>query len=139
MARNLPVPPGFNDSEMAYVLDAAILPLAERFAPQAVVLQCGADALDDDPMSRVSLSNLALWRVVAALRGLAPRLLVLGGGGYNPWSVGRCWTGVWAALNGFTIPDRLPPETWFTSLADRPRPGPVREAVRTVVAEVLWR
>jgi acetoin utilization protein AcuC len=157
MARNLPVPAGFNDSEMAFLLESAILPLAERFAPRAVVLQCGADALADDPQSKLALSNLALWRVVEAAKALAPRLLVLGGGGYNPWAVGRCWTGVWAALNGFDVPGRLPaaaeallrglswrhsrgrnpPEHWFTTLADRPRPGPVRPGVRDIARLVL--
>jgi acetoin utilization protein AcuC len=156
-ARNLPVPPGFNDSEMEYILDAALLPMAEAFAPEAIVLQCGADALEEDPLSCLSLSNTMLWRVVATMRPIAPRLLVLGGGGYNPWSVGRCWTGVWATLNGFAIPARLPaaaeavlrglvwrhsrgrnpPEGWFTTLADRPRPGPVRAEVRVAAAAVL--
>ena len=32
---------------------------------------------------------------------------------------------------------REPPEHWFTTLADVPRPGPVREAVRLAVADVL--
>lgn len=156
-ARNLPVPAGFNDSEMAYLMDAAVLPLAAAFQPQAVVLQCGADALEDDPLSRLALSNGALWQVVAAVRDLTPRLLVLGGGGYNPWSVGRCWAGVWAALLGVTPPERLPepaervlrglswrhsrgrnpPERWFTSLADPARPGPIRPAVRQMVPAVL--
>lgn len=156
-ARNLPVPRGFNDSELDYVLEAAILPLVADFAPQALVVQCGADALEEDPLSRLSLSNRALWRTVAAVRGSAPRLLVLGGGGYNPWSVARCWTGVWAVLNGFDIPERLPPPAeavlrgltwrsrrgrapaaqWFTTLADRPRPGPIRDAVRAVVRAAL--
>ncbi len=156
-ARNLPVPPGLNDSEMDFILEACLLPLGEDFAPEAVVLQCGADALEDDPMSRLSLSNQALWRVVAAARRLAPRVLVLGGGGYNPWSVGRCWTGVRATLNGLEIPERLPPkaeavlralswrhsrgrnppDAWFTTLADRPRRGPLRDEVRAIVAAVL--
>lgn len=156
-ARNLPVPAGFNDSEMDYLVEAAILPLAESFASDAVVLQCGADALQEDPLSRLALSNLALWRVAAAVLGMASRILVLGGGGYNPWAVGRCWTGVWATLNGFEVPERLPhkaevilrdltwrhsrgrnpPETWFLTLADDPRPGPVRDAVRALAAQVL--
>jgi acetoin utilization protein AcuC len=156
-ARNLPVPPGFNDSELDYLLEHAILPLAQAFAPEAVVLQGGADGLADDPMSRLELSNRALWRVVAAARDLAPRLLVLGGGGYNPWSVARCWTGVWATLNGLEVPARLPkkaeailraltwrhrlgrtpPEAWFTTLADPPRPGPIRAEVRTLTATVM--
>ena len=157
MARNLPVPRGFNDSEMAFLLEAAVLPLAEAFEPEAVVLQCGADALEEDPLSRLSLSNLALWQVVSAAKGMAPRLLVLGGGGYNPWSVGRCWAGVWATLNGFEVPDRVPaaaeailrgltwrhsrgrspPVHWFTTLADQPRPGTIRPEVRAVARAVL--
>ncbi len=157
LARNLPVPAGFNDSEMDYLMEAAVLPLMAGFAPQAVVLQCGADALEDDPLTKLSLSNGALWRVAARLRAMAPRLLVLGGGGYNPWSVARCWTGVWATLNGYEVPERLPraaesllralrwrhskgrhaPEVWFTSLADAPRPGPLRAAVRAAAAAVL--
>ncbi len=155
-ARNLPVPPGFNDSEMLWVLHQAILPVARRLRPQAIMLQCGADALEEDPLSKLSLSNNAHWGVVRALMGLAPRLLVLGGGGYNPWTVGRCWAGVWATLNGDAIPERLPPaaehvlralrfgrsagrsppEHWFTTLRDAPRPGVVRAAVQRVAAAV---
>jgi len=156
-ARNLPVPAGFNDSELDFLMDAAVLPLAAAFRPQAVVLQGGADGLEEDPQSRLALTNGALWRVVAQAMPLAPRLLVLGGGGYNPWSVGRAWAGVWATLNGFEIPERLPvaaeavlrglewrhtrgrnpPQTWFTTLADPPRPGPVRPAVRVLAEQVL--
>lgn len=157
MARNLPVPAGFNDSEMAAITEAVIVPLGRDFAPDAVVLQCGADGLADDPMSQLSLSNGALWRAAQAVMGLAPRLLVLGGGGYNPWSVGRCWAGVWAVLNRLdpTVPPtaaaeavlrdlswhraqgRNPPQHWFTTLADQPRPGPVRPAVQAVIDAVL--
>ena len=156
-ARNLPVPEGFNDTEMDFLMETAVVPLIDAFAPQAVVLQCGADALAEDPLSRLALSNGALWRVARRVRAVAPRLLVLGGGGYNPWSVGRAWAGVWATLNGFEVPARLPPaaeavlrgltwrhsrgrnppEAWFTTLADTPRPGPLRDAVRHLAARAL--
>ena len=156
LARNLPVPADFNDSELDFLMEQAVLPLIEDFAPQAVVLQCGADGLAEDPLSKLALSNGALWRVVARVKGLAPRLLVLGGGGYNPWSVGRAWAGVWATLNGFEIPARLPaaaeavlralewrhsrgrnpPQAWFTTLADPPRAGPLRPAVRALAERV---
>ncbi len=68
-ARNLPVPKGMNDSEMAYLLQAAILPLARAFAPEAVVITCGADALTGDPLSSLALSNVCLWDAVMALSG----------------------------------------------------------------------
>jgi len=156
MARNLPVPEDFNDSEMELVLERVLVPLGRAFRPDVVVLQCGADALADDPLSRLALSNLALWRVVAAMRDLAPRCLVLGGGGYNPWTVGRCWAGVWAVLNGIEPPreapaaeavlrslswhraaGRDPPAEWLTTIADAPRPGPVRDAVMSVIDRCL--
>jgi acetoin utilization protein AcuC len=152
---NLPVPRGFNDTEMRAVVDGLILPRVEGHRPQALVIQCGADASEDDPMSRLSLSNGALWDAVAALLPLCARVLVLGGGGYNPWAVGRLWTGVWATLSGVEIPDRLPPraevvlrairwegsvrgrrpqDLWFTTLRDTPREGPVRPEIRDRLA-----
>ena len=94
---NLPVPRGLNDAEFGVILSDLIVPKVAAFAPGAVVLQCGADAVEEDPLSHLALSNNAHWRAVGALRDMAPRLLALGGGGYNPWSVGRLWTGVWAS------------------------------------------
>jgi acetoin utilization protein AcuC len=154
---NLPVPRGFNDTEMRCVLDALILPRVLAFRPDAVVLQCGADALEEDPLSRLSLSNNAHWAVVAALRDIAGRFMVLGGGGYNPWSVGRCWAGVWATLNGREMPDVLPEAaqavmaglSWgrqgrpaaamLTTLRDPPREGAVRADIRDGIAYLLTR
>jgi acetoin utilization protein AcuC len=156
-AFNLPVPRGFNDSEMRAVLHELILPRIEAFRPDAVVLQCGADAVEEDPLARLSLSNNAHWEVVAVLRPLAPRYLVLGGGCYNPWSAGRLWTGVWATLSGAEIPDQLPDEargilralSWarkgrptealLTTLRDAPREGTVRPELRSRLAELARR
>ncbi|BDW86046.1 acetoin utilization protein AcuC [Roseicyclus marinus] len=159
---NLPVLRGLNDTEMAAIRDRLILPALVAFAPDAIVLQCGADAVTEDPLSRLTLSNNAHWDIVAALKALGcPRLLVLGGGGYNPWSVGRLWTGVWATLNGHEIPERLPeaaeqvlralrwdnppklgrnpPEDWFTTLRDAPRPGPIRPEIAERLAHLALR
>ncbi len=156
-ARNFPVPAGFNDTEMRLLMDAAILPLVAGHQPQAIFLQCGADALEEDPLSRLALSNNAHWGVVAALRPMAPRLIVTGGGGYNPWSVARCWAGVWATLRGLPVPTHLPPEAeavlrllrynraagrnppqhWFTTLQDSPREGMVRPEIRALAAQAL--
>ena len=150
-ALNLPVPRGFNDSEMDLVREELILPALAQFKPDAIVLQCGADAVREDPQAHLDLTNNAHWSVVKALKGLAPRFLVLGGGGYNPWSVGRLWSGVWATLCGAEIPERLPteaeevlralefkghrlgrnpPEHWFTTMRDAPRGGEVRDVIR---------
>lgn len=158
-AFNLPVPRGFNDTEMRAVLHGLILPRLAEFRPDAVVLQCGADALREDPLSRLELSNRAYLEVVAALRPMSPRFLVLGGGGYNPWSVGRCWTAIWGLLSGMEVPERLPAEaeavlrglSWhgggraapeeamLTTLIDAPREGPVRPELRARLAVLAAR
>ena len=158
-AFNLPVPAGFNDSEMRLVLDRLILPRVTAFRPDAVILQCGADALSEDPLSRLCLSNNAHRAVVGALRPLCARFLLLGGGGYNPWSVGRLWSALWADLSRQAVPDVLPPAaqtilgalSWgggrrgapepalLTTLADGPREGPVRPAVQTALDQLACR
>ena len=153
-AFNLPVPRGLNDSEFAWLFDEAILPRVEEFRPDAIVITCGADGLAGDPLAGMELSNLALWAAVDAIRALAPATVVLGGGGYNPWTVARCWTGLWGRLSGREVPATLPldarallsglacdlveeeeirPE-WISTLADEPRHGTIRPAVRDLAA-----
>jgi acetoin utilization protein AcuC len=147
---NLAVPKGYNDSEARMVLQRVILPRLDAFAPDAIVLQAGADSLLEDPLSRLALSNNAYVEALRAIRPMAPRLLLLGGGGYNPWSVGRCWTRLWAELSGQALPDVLPAAaqavlaalSWggggraapdpsmLQSLHDPMREGPLREEFR---------
>ena len=87
------------------------------------------------------------------LKNIVPSLIVSGGGGYNPYAVGRCWAGLWATLNGFEIPDRLPKSAellmrkikwthrmaknpapqWFSTLFDEPSPGTIREETKDLV------
>lgn len=156
---NLPVPRGFHDDEMRAVLDGLILPRVAAFRPDLIVLQAGADALTEDPLSRLSLSNCAYRAVLAGLRPLAPRFLLLGGGGYNPWTVGRLWTLLWADLSGQTVPETLPeaasavlrqlswqgggreapPEALLSRLQDAPRGGPVRAEIRDRLARLAAR
>lgn len=156
-ARNLPVAGGLNDTELEYIIDEALLPLAQRVGAAAIVITCGADALHDDPLSGLSLSNGALWSAVEKLTCQFDHAVILGGGGYNPWSTARCWSGLWAKLAGLPIPHELPdrarevlqslecdlvdeenqcPE-WTSTIIDPPRTGPLREQVCQTVATIL--
>ncbi len=158
MALNFPLPSGCNDNEFAYVIENAVLPMIERRRPQAIMIQAGADALLEDPLAKLALSNNAYRSTVGQVMALAPRLIVLGGGGYNPWSVGRCWALIWGTLNQFPVPERLPPQAestlrtlrydraagrnppvhWFTTLLDAPRDGPIRDEIRTLTKEICF-
>ena len=156
-ARNLPVPAGFNDAELEAIISNAVVPLGLGFDPEAVVIQSGCDALSDDPQSKLELSNLALWNAVRRIVKLAPRVLVVGGGGYNPWATARAWSGVWATLNDINpnidLPlegvdilksltwnhskGRNPPEHWFYTIADEANFGVVRDEISIAIEEVL--
>ncbi len=135
---NYPVPAGFGDNDLESLMNSEILPAVRTFDPQLLFLQCGADALEADPMSGLALTNASHARLARAAMTLSPRLLVTGGGGYNPWATARCWTRVWGVLNGLEAekpigPEaeavlravtwshsrgRNPPEAWFTSIGD---------------------
>ena len=155
---NFPVPAGFNDSELEFLMQASILPAIRAFAPEAIWLLPGADALAGDPMAKLQLSNQAIWNAVQSLRNLSPRLVVVGGGGYNPYLLARCWAGIWGILNDIPIPDVLPPAAerllrdvayfraagrnppahWLNSLRDAPNTGAVRDEVKILgLQEIL--
>ena len=156
-ARNLPVPKGFNDTELDYLIEQAVRPLADDFNPEALVITCGADGLEGDPLSRMALSNTGLWAAVEKLVDGCRRSVVLGGGGYNPWTVVRCWGGLWGRLSGQAIPASLPPAAqsflrsfecdlidedeipanWLINLADPRNDGPVRAEVERLPGLVL--
>ena len=156
---NLPVPRGYNDTEARMVLERLILPRVAAHRADVVVLQAGADSLTEDPLSRLCLSSNAYRAVLAGLRLLAPRLLLLGGGGYNPWSVGRLWTLLWADLAGHAVPVVLPEaaqavlralhwggggragptEAMLCKLTDPPREGIVRDQIKVSVAGLAAR
>jgi acetoin utilization protein AcuC len=151
------VPRGFNDSELDFLIDNAVRPLAADFNPGALVITCGADGLSGDPLSRLALSNVGLWKAVENLLEICDRTVVLGGGGYNPWTVVRCWGGLWGRLSGREIPASLPraarallqnfecdlidedeiPGSWISNLADQANIGPVRDQVEKLPGLVL--
>lgn len=153
---NLPVPKGFHDAELQFLMHAVVLPRARQVQPEAMVITCGADGLAGDPLCGMELSNVALWKAVAELIELAPAAVVLGGGGYNPWTVARCWSGLWGILSGRHIPMELPPggqrilaglscdlidedevdPLWLRTLADPSQHRPVRAAVSDLALRV---
>ena len=152
---NYPVPEGFNDSELAALMSGAVLPMIETLKPDACVITCGADGLAGDPLSGMMLSNVALWDAVTEVTQRVPGTVVLGGGGYNPWTVARCWSGLWGRLSGRTPPwplmdsikarfeeidcdliddeDRDP--RWFAFLDDEPTEAQVRPEVTALIAD----
>src|SRR5579883_1009208 len=98
MKLNLPLPPGSDDSVFDRLWPQVIAHL-EKFDPQFVILQCGADSLGGDPITDLRLtpdSHVRAARELAALTDrLGPgRVLALGGGGYNRQNIAQGWNAV---------------------------------------------
>lgn len=154
-AYNFCVPRQFNDSEFDYLMQNAVFPLIEAKDVDALVICCGADCLAGDPLSHMKLSNVTLWDAIDQLIALDKITIVLGGGGYNPWTVTRYWAGLWGRISGQDMPERLPPEAcafmrrmecdlideedieerWLTTMADIPYPGTIRDEIRSLVED----
>ncbi|HUI60716.1 MAG TPA: acetoin utilization protein AcuC [Steroidobacteraceae bacterium] len=95
---NLPLAPGADDAAFDTVWPRVLSHL-ERFGPQFIILQCGADSLEGDPITHLRLSSRSHGRAARELSELAERLghgrvLALGGGGYNRSNLAQAWTAV---------------------------------------------
>ncbi len=115
-AVNVPLPQGTGDADYRHLFAGLWPAVLAAFAPDAVVLQAGTDMLRGDPLSRLCISTRCFLDLVSQVLAHSPRhahgtprLLVLGGGGYHPLWLARCWTGVWALLSGRELPEDIPP------------------------------
>ena len=67
---NVPLPPGAGDAEFDHVWPA-VMEYLEAAEPEFVIMQCGADSLDGDPITHLRFSEAAHARAAAELRDLA--------------------------------------------------------------------
>ncbi|MEO0393690.1 MAG: acetoin utilization protein AcuC [Pseudomonadota bacterium] len=158
LARNIPLPKKLHDAEFTHVVTQAVIPLLQAWQPEALVIQGGCDTLADDPMSGLALTNNSYWQAIASLLPLSPRILMLGGGGYNPWTLARAWAGVWGVIMKCEMPSILPPAAedilrqvswqhrlaknapahWFTTLVDpASEERPIRDEIKYAVEQTL--
>ena len=76
MKLNVPLPPGADDQVFAAQWPKVIAHL-EKFDPQFVILQCGADSLEGDPITHLRLTLPVPWarraRAERTRRALGPR------------------------------------------------------------------
>lgn len=95
---NIPAPPGAMDD---YFLK--VWPSCEKFLrkakPEFILLQCGADSLDGDPITHMRYSASTHGHVAMRLRELATelcagRLVACGGGGYKLENLAQAWCAV---------------------------------------------
>jgi len=108
---NAPLPPGFDDAAALYALDVLLRPLAERFAPDLVVVSAGYDAHADDPLGGCALSDEGFARMAATVQDLADatcggRWVAVLEGGYDLAATARGVARTVGVMLGETAPAR---------------------------------
>jgi acetoin utilization protein AcuC len=107
-AVNVPLHPYTDDAVYLEAFDAVVPQIAAAFQPDVVVAQLGIDGHRTDPLTHLALSVNGFADAVRRILTVAPRLVALGGGGYDLSNVARAWTIAWGLMNEAALPDRLP-------------------------------
>jgi acetoin utilization protein AcuC len=106
---NIPLLP-FTGNEQYLALFRRIVPtVVRKYKPEMLLLQCGVDAHANDLLAHLQLTTRAYVEITRIAHELAHevaggRLVVFGGGGYNPANVARTWTIVAATLADANLP-----------------------------------
>jgi histone deacetylase HOS2 len=91
---NVPLKPGITDEQWATTFEKITGHVIDVYDPSAIVLQCGADSLGGDRLGQFNVNIKAHGFCVEYVKSKSHnrKLLVIGGGGYTPRNVARCWT-----------------------------------------------
>jgi histone deacetylase 1/2 len=110
---NVPLRDGIDDESYVLIFQPVVSAAVEKFRPEAIVLQCGADSLAGDRLGCFNLTHVGHASCVEFVKKMGIPMLVLGGGGYTMANVSRAWTYETAILTGVDIPTELPYTEYF--------------------------
>jgi len=138
-AINVPLPPYTTDEVYLWAFEQVVPEAIATFAPDIVVTQAGIDTHADDPLTHLGLTTRGYVAVLKRIGDLAPRWVVLGGGGYAISVVARAWTLAYASMLGREddLPDDLPEryaQIYGAGKLRDPRP----QALGRETSEYVW-
>jgi len=110
---NVPLREGITDDNYQRIFSPVMKKVMEVYQPSAVVLQCGADSLNGDLLGQFNLTLRGHGECVKFFRQYDVPLMLLGGGGYTPKNVARCWTYETSLAVNMEIPNELPYNDYF--------------------------
>jgi len=95
---NIPLAPGAGDSDF-FAAWERVEAYLESMQPEFIIMQCGADSLEGDPITHLCWTEEAHAAAAASLCRIADkhsrgRIIGTGGGGYNRRNLARAWTRV---------------------------------------------
>ena len=105
---NVPLDQHTDDSTYLWAFRAVVPPLVRAFCPDVLVAQLGIDTHYLDPLTDLCLTSYGFVDVIKELVSLCPKLLALGGGGYDVGAVARGWALAYGVMSGNHLPNEIP-------------------------------
>jgi acetoin utilization protein AcuC len=105
---NVPLDAYTDSAVFLRAFDDVVPAMLRAFRPDVVVAQLGIDAHRTDPLTHLALDLQGFAEAFRRIVALSPRLIALGGGGYDLQNVARAWTVAWAIMNDLELPGELP-------------------------------
>ena len=105
---NIPIDDGIDDDQYKHLFKTITDKVIEKYNPNAIVLQSGADSLGGDRLGRFNLNIKAHGFCIETVKSYRRPLLLIGGGGYTPRNVARTWCHETAVCVGTSLHNDLP-------------------------------
>ncbi len=111
---NIPFPPLTDGTEYTHAFEEIVVPLWEKYSPDLVFWNVGADAHMNDPLADLMLTLDTYQWISRTVREMVhlhkQKLVMVGGGGYDPVTTARVWSLVLADAAGICLPPVVPLE-----------------------------
>jgi acetoin utilization protein AcuC len=109
---NIPLPPLTDDAEYWRAFEELVPPIWKAYRPDLVFWEVGGDAHKKDPLTDLMLTLDTYQRLSRTIREQVHlggrKLVVVGGGGYDPVATAKIWSMVLADIAEIPLPPTLP-------------------------------
>ncbi len=137
---NVPLPRRTGHRAYLSAFDQIVMPSLQKYQPEFLLVEFGVDGHADDPLVGLQLTTQTYQSIIEKLHAASHewcdgRMLLFGGGGYQPDAVVRCW-GIMLGTLANCVPAHR--RAQFEALHDGPIPEEAEAAARvsTVIDEL---
>ncbi len=100
---NIPMEADTDDEIFGLLFEEIVMDSLESFQPEVIVGVFGTDTAATDPLTHLKMTNNSFIEAIELMHAKYPKIVALGGGGYNMRDVVRAWTLLWVELGGLEL------------------------------------
>ncbi|XP_035448303.2 histone deacetylase 8 [Spodoptera frugiperda] len=110
---NFPLHAGYGNNTLEYAFERVFSCVYSQFAPDVIVVQCGADSCAQDPSGGANLTQEGYSNCIRKVLDKRKPTLLLGGGGYRHDNTARLWTFLTALVAGVDLDELIPDHSYW--------------------------